>query len=294
MNETKRTLVALTTHQRTLVCGGEEEDEEDRRLAVGGGGWRVLASAAIIEELDIIQAMIEADEQLAARLQAEEQEQFSIKEKSRMLVEMIAERKKFFAAQRAVEQRKVVKSSETRTEGSYKRVGDALESDKSKKQKIDEHEAKKDDDQEEARMKWHIVIVKMMRIDKDGRMGYFKLIRDDGSSKRYSSMIKMLQDIDREDLETLWKLVKAKYGNTRPEEDYERVLWGDLKVMFELDIKSEIWRNLQGYKVTIWKLFDTHGVHFVRKRVNEVFKCILLVMVRLLMKLEDSEDEHQV
>ncbi|GKG09116.1 hypothetical protein Tco_0337862, partial [Tanacetum coccineum] len=36
--------------------------------------------AAIIEELDSIQAMIEADEQLAARLQAKEQEQFSIKE----------------------------------------------------------------------------------------------------------------------------------------------------------------------------------------------------------------------
>ncbi|GJS88995.1 hypothetical protein Tco_0771631 [Tanacetum coccineum] len=33
-----------------------------------------------------------------------------------------------------------------------------------------------------------------------------------------------------EDLETLWKLVKAIHGNTRPEEDYERVLWGDLKL----------------------------------------------------------------
>ncbi|GKC14638.1 hypothetical protein Tco_1011420, partial [Tanacetum coccineum] len=61
--------------------------------------------AAIIEELDNIQAMIDADEQLAARLQAKEQEQFSIEEKIRMLVEIIAERKRFFAAQRAVEQR---------------------------------------------------------------------------------------------------------------------------------------------------------------------------------------------
>ncbi|GJZ84751.1 hypothetical protein Tco_0650090 [Tanacetum coccineum] len=68
------------------------------------------------------------------------------------------------------------------------------------------------------------------KIDKDRRIGYFKLIRADGSLKRYSSMIKMLQDIDREDLETLWKLVKAKHGNTRPEEDYKRVLWGDLKL----------------------------------------------------------------
>ncbi|GKD60220.1 hypothetical protein Tco_1297729 [Tanacetum coccineum] len=56
------------------------------------------SKAKTIEELDSIQVMIEADEQLAARLQAEEQEQFSIEEKSRMLVVMIAERKKFFAA----------------------------------------------------------------------------------------------------------------------------------------------------------------------------------------------------
>ncbi|GJW18660.1 retrotransposon protein, putative, ty1-copia subclass [Tanacetum coccineum] len=43
-------------------------------------------------------------------------------------------------------------------------------------------------------------------------MRYFQIIRVDGSSKRYSSMIQMLQNIDKEDLETLWKLVKAKHG----------------------------------------------------------------------------------
>ncbi|GJZ50529.1 hypothetical protein Tco_0604719 [Tanacetum coccineum] len=51
-------------------------------------------------------------------------------------------------------------------------------------------------------------------------------------SRRYSSMIRMLQNIDREDVEALWRLAKAKHGNTRPEEAYKRVLWGDLKVMF--------------------------------------------------------------
>ncbi|GJW02368.1 retrovirus-related pol polyprotein from transposon TNT 1-94 [Tanacetum coccineum] len=76
--------------------------------------------------------------------------------------------------------------------------------DKAYKQ-IDEHvEAEKDDDQEEEEMKKHIKIVKddevaidalplatklpvivEYKIDKDGRMGYFKLIRAYGSSKRY-------------------------------------------------------------------------------------------------------------
>nr|GFA68684.1 hypothetical protein [Tanacetum cinerariifolium] len=35
----------------------------------------------------------------------------------------------------------------------------------------------------------------------------------------------MLKDFERENVETLWKIVKAKYGSTRPEGDYERVLW---------------------------------------------------------------------
>ncbi|GJT36488.1 reverse transcriptase domain-containing protein [Tanacetum coccineum] len=93
---------------------------------------------------------------------------------------------------------------------------------------------------------------------------HYELIRADGSSKRYSSMIRMLQGIDREDLEALWRIVKAKYGDTRPEDEFERVLYGDLRVMFEPDIKSDVWRMLQGYRVTTWKLIDSSGVHFVR------------------------------
>ncbi|GKD40506.1 hypothetical protein Tco_1260713 [Tanacetum coccineum] len=100
----------------------------------------------------------------------------------------------------------LVKSSETRTEGSSKRAGDELETDKSKKQKLNEHIEAEKDDQEEAEMKRHIEIAKddevaidviplatkppvivKYKIHKDGRIGYFKLIWADGSS-----MIKML------------------------------------------------------------------------------------------------------
>ncbi|GJY44943.1 hypothetical protein Tco_0433156 [Tanacetum coccineum] len=108
---------------------------------------------------------------------------------------------------------KVVKGSETRIEESSKRVGDELEFDKSKKQKIDEHvEAKKDDDPEEEEMKKHMEIVQdkeeiaidairlatkppiivEYKIVKEGQKGFYHLIRADGSSKRYSSMIRML------------------------------------------------------------------------------------------------------
>ncbi|GJS67041.1 hypothetical protein Tco_0681605 [Tanacetum coccineum] len=69
-------------------------------------------------------------------------------------------------------------------------------------------------------------------------MSFFQIIRANGSSKMYSSFIQMLRDFDREDLETLWKLVKAKHGYTRPKEGYERVLCGDLKTMFEPDVED--------------------------------------------------------
>ncbi|GJW66903.1 hypothetical protein Tco_0121327 [Tanacetum coccineum] len=59
------------------------------------------------------------------------------------------------------------------------------------------------------------------------------------------------------DLETLWKLVKAKHRSTRPGKGYERVLWGDLMTIFEPDVESLVWRTLQNEKVLIWKLFDS-------------------------------------
>ncbi|GJZ06739.1 hypothetical protein Tco_0540532 [Tanacetum coccineum] len=44
------------------------------------------------------------------------------------------------------------------------------------------------------------------KLHKEGMLVHYELIRADGSSKRYSSMIRMLQGIDREDLEALWRI----------------------------------------------------------------------------------------
>ncbi|GKB20463.1 hypothetical protein Tco_0854386 [Tanacetum coccineum] len=122
---------------------------------------------------------------------------------------------------------------------------------------------------------------KRQKLEEDKETGEHEEVEADDTdelkkhiSKRYSSMIRLLQGIDREDLQTLWKLVKIKHGDTRPEDEHERVLRGDLKVMFEPDIRSDVWRNLQRYKVTIWKLFDSCGVHFVRFRNVHIFMLV--------------------
>nr|GEV53827.1 hypothetical protein [Tanacetum cinerariifolium] len=135
-----------------------------------------------------------------------------------------------------------------------------LQQESSKKQKLDQQteekgeevKAQADSDQEVEEMKLYtrivpdediaidviplankpLVIVEY-KIVKEGKISTYHIIKADGSTKRYTSMINLLKSIDREDLEALWKLIKDKHGNTRQEEGYERVLWGDLKVMFE-------------------------------------------------------------
>ncbi|GKE69119.1 hypothetical protein Tco_1527191 [Tanacetum coccineum] len=114
----------------------------------------------------------------------------------------------------------VEKGSKSQAEGSKKRTREELKSDNSKKQKIDENVEAEVDDEAEMKKLMEIVqddevaidaiplatkppVIVEWKIIKEGKMGHYQLIRADGSSKRYSSMIRMLQDIDREDLETL-------------------------------------------------------------------------------------------
>ncbi|GJT21988.1 hypothetical protein Tco_0891925 [Tanacetum coccineum] len=180
-----------------------------------------------------------------------------------------------------------------------KRAGKEQQEESSKKQKV-EKEKESDkveevDDVDEAELKKLLVIKKDediatdaiplstklpviidYKLHKECMMVHYQLIRADGSSRRYSSMIRMLQGIDREDLEDLWKIVKVKYGDIRPENEFKRVLWGDLKVMFEPDKRSDVWRILQGYRVTIWKLIDSSGVHFVRYFIPDVIVAAII------------------
>ncbi|GJT58397.1 hypothetical protein Tco_1001930 [Tanacetum coccineum] len=134
------------------------------------------------------------------------------------------------------------KTKQKGTEESSKGTEDELEADKSKKAESSEEKAKgrkkilDREGDDEVELKKHLVIIKddEIAIDaiplatkppmiveykllKEGIMVHYQLIRADGSSKRYSSLIRMLQDINREYLETLWKLVKTKHGDTRPE-----------------------------------------------------------------------------
>ncbi|GKE29018.1 hypothetical protein Tco_1444402, partial [Tanacetum coccineum] len=104
------------------------------------------------------------------------------------------------------------------------------------------------------------------KIHKEGKKSYYLIIKADGSSKVYLEFSYMLKSFDREDLETLYKLVKAKYGSTRPVEDLDLVLYRDLKTMFEPHVEDDVWKNQSDYRVLDWKLYDSCGVHSLKKK----------------------------
>nr|GEX11188.1 uncharacterized mitochondrial protein AtMg00810-like [Tanacetum cinerariifolium] len=62
------------------------------------------------------------------------------------------------------------------------------------------------------------------KIYKEGKKRYFQIIRADEKSKMYMFFNQILENFDREDLEDLYKLVKVKYGSTRPVEDFNLLL----------------------------------------------------------------------
>ncbi|GJY37496.1 hypothetical protein Tco_0422874, partial [Tanacetum coccineum] len=232
----------------------QAEFDEEERLA----REKDEANVALTEEWDDIQAKVDADYQLAQRLQAEEQEQFTTEQKATLFKELLEQRRKHFAAKRAEEKRNKppTKAQQRRpgityhlVEGSSKRAGDELEQEVTKKQKVDDVQetAEVDDDQEAAKIKELMKIIPDeeevaidaiplatkpptivdWKIHKEGKKNYYQIIRADG--------------------------IKAKYGSTRPDGGLRFDSMGRFKTIFETTwLKTESGGNQLDYCVLDW------------------------------------------
>ncbi|GJS36424.1 hypothetical protein Tco_0534806 [Tanacetum coccineum] len=264
------------------------------------------ANIALIKSWENVQETIDVDYQMAEQLQAQKQEELTIEEKSKLFQQLLETRRKHFAAKRAEEKRnKSPTKAQQRSimvntfkdfktelvEGSEKRAGEELMQESAKKQKV--HNDTEEDDTEEAELKDCLKIIpdeEEITIDgvplavkspsivdwkvvTDGKKSYYQIIRADGSSKMYLVFNKMLRSFDKKDLETLYKLVKARYRSTRPVEE-DRVLWGDFMTMFEPNVADDMWRNQQEYRLLSWKLYDSYGVHCLMTNSMHIYMLV--------------------
>ncbi|GJU37513.1 putative ribonuclease H-like domain-containing protein [Tanacetum coccineum] len=101
-------------------------------------------------------------------------------------------------------------------------------------------------DEEEVTIDDILLAVKSLRIvdwkiHKEVKKSYYQIIRADGKSQMYMVFSHMLKSFDKEDLEELYKLIKARYGSTRPVESMDYLLWNDTKIMFEPHVEDAIY-----------------------------------------------------
>ncbi|GJX97624.1 putative ribonuclease H-like domain-containing protein [Tanacetum coccineum] len=140
------------------------------------------------------------------------------------------------------------------TKAQLKRYGEELQTEISKKQMIDDKdvsdiEEKVETDKEESVEAMNPTpldtksnIVANWKIFQQGERSIYQIIRANGADTVYMSFGAMLKDFTREDLIELYRLVMQKYGTNRPEDAYDRVLWSDLRTMFDPPLNEDaIW-----------------------------------------------------
>ncbi|GJS76295.1 hypothetical protein Tco_0726176 [Tanacetum coccineum] len=112
------------------------------------------------------------------------------------------------------------------------------------------------------------------------------VIRSNGQKRYFSTLMTVLSIFDREDLNAVYQLVMEKYQDEMPE-GFDRVLWGDLMVLFNPYDKDEFWSSQLDWIIVSWKLHSSSGIHTL---VTDTVTCIRLLQSRRVS--HHSSDRH--
>ncbi|GJS56461.1 hypothetical protein Tco_0629823 [Tanacetum coccineum] len=124
------------------------------------------------------------------------------------------------------------------------------------------------------------------------------VIRSNGQKRYFSTLMRVLSIFDREDLNAVYQLVMDRFQDEIPE-GFDRVLWGDLMVMFNPDDKDEFWNSQLDWIIVSWKLHSSSGVHTLVTETGLVIHMLVekkyplrkeVLMKMLNLKLESEED----
>ncbi|GJU11739.1 putative ribonuclease H-like domain-containing protein [Tanacetum coccineum] len=124
------------------------------------------------------------------------------------------------------------------------------------------------------------------------------VIRSNGQKRYFSTLMRVLSIFDRDDLNAIYQLVIDKYQDEIPG-GFDKVLWGDLMVMFNPDDEDKFWNSQQDWNIVNWKLHGSSGVHtlvteaglIIHMLVEKKYPLRKKVLVQMLkLKLESKED----
>ncbi|GJT15951.1 hypothetical protein Tco_0874657 [Tanacetum coccineum] len=185
-------------------------------------------------------AQIESDAKLAQRLYEEELAEVEKRQKERAKQEEASIAALYDDKQKPSKNPKVIKEQE---------------STKSDKEAAEYYEQEKEElrmwlivvPDEEETMDPEILSTKYPIVDWESQnlgreIHVYKIIRADGNTSYHKTFFSMLRKFDRQDLVDLHRLVMKRFEDNAPE-GYNLFLWGDLKIMFEPNVKDVVWSN---------------------------------------------------
>ncbi|GKC16377.1 hypothetical protein Tco_1013159 [Tanacetum coccineum] len=232
---------------------------------------------------DEVQARMDADYELAARMTQEEQERYTIDERAMLLAEFFERRKKHLAAERAeaIRNKPPTKTQLRNLTMTYiKNIGGY------------KHSQLKGKSYEEIqglyeRHQKRIQNFTPMDSEKEAQKPGKRLKRVAGSyatqkSPKKPKVMKSVKDVTEEEeaadyvqdqisyvnweyqllekMEAKDMLVQERFQD-HPLEGHDLLLWGDLRMIFDPDEKDELWMNQLDWKLLRWKLYESCGVH---------------------------------
>ncbi|GJZ09326.1 hypothetical protein Tco_0543609 [Tanacetum coccineum] len=88
------------------------------------------------------------------------------------------------------------------------------------------------------------------------------VIRSNRQRRYFSTLMAVLSILDRDDICAIYQLVMNRYQDETPE-GFDKILWGDLIIMFNQSGNDEFWNAQQNWKIVSWKLHSSSGIHTI-------------------------------
>ncbi|GJS43992.1 hypothetical protein Tco_0569035 [Tanacetum coccineum] len=268
-------------HFDALLAKRMEEEELTKQQKQRKAQVQFEAQHYTEEDWDAIRAKLEANVELTKSVLGKE---LSEEDFAKKMVELLNQRKKFFAKERAKARRSkpmiqsqlrnyvmnYLKNQETwkltqlkklTTKAQLKRYGEERQTEISKKQRIDDKDILVEEKVTEVKEE-ELVIRKGKRKKQKARKGINvekspqgdletdeeELVEAmnptplDTKSNIVANWKIFQQDFTREDLIKRYRLVMQTYGTNRPEDVYDRVLWSNIRTMFDPPLNEDaIW-----------------------------------------------------
>ena len=91
----------------------------------------------------------------------------------------------------------------------------------------------------------------------------WKITRLGGETSSFVQFAELIKACDRDDLDTLWRLVQERFNAGRLKDSKEMQLWVELRRLYEPNKNDKYWKFESSCPGTTWLYYDSSEVHHV-------------------------------